>query len=229
MNPANLDLFAALLMGLAGSSHCFVMCGGVSAALSMAIAPHQQRLGQRFAYLLCYNLGRIVSYMLAGALVGGVLASMVSLSASRHAMLWLQLLAGLMMLAIALYLAGWWHGVLVIERLGARLWPYIKPLAGRCLPLRSPLAALPFGMVWGWLPCGLVYSMLTWSAASGSAAGGALIMLCFGIGTLPTLFALGGLADRLRYWLTLKSLRLGSALLLMLLALHTLWRTLGAL
>ncbi|MGL5287857.1 MAG: sulfite exporter TauE/SafE family protein, partial [Aeromonas sp.] len=77
MNPVNLDLFGALLMGLAGSSHCFAMCGGVSAALSMAIAPHQQRLGQRFAYLLCYNLGRIVSYMLAGALVGGVLASMV--------------------------------------------------------------------------------------------------------------------------------------------------------
>lgn len=229
MNPVNLDLFAALLMGLAGSSHCFAMCGGVSAALSMAISPHHQGLAKRFAYLLCYNLGRIVSYMLAGALVGGLLASMISLSASRHAMLWLQLLAGLMMLAIALYLAGWWQGVLVIERLGARLWPYIKPLAGHCLPLRSPLAALPFGMVWGWLPCGLVYSMLTWSAASGSAASGALIMLCFGVGTLPTLFALGGLADRLRYWLTLKSLRLGSALMLMLLAFHTLWQALGSL
>ena len=78
-------------------------------------------------------------------------------------------------------------------------------------------------MVWGWLPCGLVYSMLTWSAAAGSASGGALIMLFFGLGTLPTLFALGGLADRLRYWLTLRSLRLGGALLLILFGVHTLW------
>ena len=111
----------------------------------------------------------------------------------------------------------------LLERIGARLWPRIKPLAGKFLPFTSAWQAFPLGMVWGWLPCGLVYSMLTWSAAAGSAGGGALIMLSFGIGTLPTLFALGGLADRLRYWLTLRSLRQGGAVLLIAYGLHTLW------
>ncbi|MDO2951474.1 sulfite exporter TauE/SafE family protein [Aeromonas simiae] len=223
MTGANLDLLGALLMGLAASSHCFAMCGGVSAALSMAIPAPHQRFTPRLAYLLCYNVGRIASYVLAGALAGGLLASLAELGQSRHALVGLQLVAALMMMAVGLYLAGWWQGVLAIERLGARLWPLIRPLANRCLPLRTPLAALPFGMVWGWLPCGMVYSMLTWSAAAGSAGQGALVMLSFGIGTLPTLFALGGLADRLRYWLAQRSLRLGSAILLILFGLHALW------
>ncbi|AZU48066.1 cytochrome biogenesis protein [Aeromonas hydrophila] len=96
------------------------------------------------------------------------------------------------MIALGLYLAGWWQGVLLLERIGAKLWPHLKPLAGKFIPFTSAWQALPFGMVWGWLPCGLVYSMLTWSAAAGSAGGGALVMLFFGLGTLPTLFALGG-------------------------------------
>lgn len=144
-------------------------------------------------------------------------------SAGKHAIAGLRLVAALLMIALGLYLAGWWQGILLLERLGAKLWPLIKPLAWKFIPFTSAWQALPFGMVWGWLPCGLVYSMLTWSAAAGSASGGALIMLSFGLGTLPTLFALGGLADRLRYWLTLRSLRLGGALLLIAYGLHTLW------
>lgn len=218
----NLDLVGALLVGLAGAGHCIGMCGGVSAALSMAIPPARQHFWGRLGYLLYYNLGRILSYVLAGALVGGLLATTGELGAGKHAIAGLRLVAALLMIALGLYLAGWWQGILLLERLGARVWPHIQPLAGKCLPLTAPWQALPFGMVWGWLPCGLVYSMLTWSAAAGSAGQGALIMLCFGLGTLPTLFALGGLADRLRYWLTLRSLRLAGALLLIVYGLHTL-------
>ncbi|UBO75803.1 sulfite exporter TauE/SafE family protein [Aeromonas rivuli] len=226
---ANLDLLGALLVGLAGAGHCIGMCGGVSAALSMAIPPAQQHFTGRLSYLLYYNLGRILSYVMAGALVGGLLATTGELGAGKQALLYLRLFAGGLMIALGLYLAGWWQGILLLERLGARLWPRLRPLAGKFLPFRHPLQALPFGMVWGWLPCGLVYSMLTWSAAAGSATKGALIMLCFGIGTLPTLFALGGLADRLRYWLTLRSLRLTGALLLIAYGLHTLWVGLASL
>ncbi|WP_429079427.1 sulfite exporter TauE/SafE family protein [Aeromonas bivalvium] len=218
----NLDQLGALLVGLAGAGHCIGMCGGVSAALSMAIPPARQHFWGRLGYLLYYNLGRILSYVLAGALVGGLLATTGELGAGKHAIAGLRLVAALLMIALGLYLAGWWQGILLLERLGARVWPHIQPLAGKCLPLDAPWQALPFGMVWGWLPCGLVYSMLTWSAAAGSAGKGALIMLCFGLGTLPTLFALGGLADRLRYWLTLRSLRLAGALLLIVYGLHTL-------
>lgn len=219
----NLDLLGALLVGLAGSAHCIGMCGGVSAALAMAIPADKQHFWGRLAYLLNYNLGRILSYVIAGALVGGLLATTSELGAGKHAIAGLRLIAALLMIALGLYLAGWWQGILLLERMGARLWPHIKPLAGKFLPFTSPLQALPFGMVWGWLPCGLVYSMLTWSAAASSASGGALIMLAFGLGTMPTLFALGGLADRLRYWLTLRSLRLGGALLLIFYGVHTLW------
>jgi sulfite exporter TauE/SafE len=220
---ASLDLLGALLVGLAGSGHCIGMCGGVSAALSMAIPPEKQHFWGRLGYLLNYNLGRILSYVVAGALVGGLLATTSELGAGKHAIAGLRLVAAILMIALGLYLAGWWQGILLLERIGARLWPHIKPLAGKFLPFTSAWQAFPFGMVWGWLPCGLVYSMLTWSAAAGSAGGGALIMFCFGIGTLPTLFALGGLADRLRYWLTLRSLRQGGAVLLIAYGLHTLW------
>ncbi|MGL5292622.1 MAG: sulfite exporter TauE/SafE family protein [Aeromonas sp.] len=222
MTPT-LDLIGALMVGLAGSAHCIGMCGGVSAALSMAIPADKQHFWGRLSYLLCYNLGRILSYVLAGAIVGGLLATTVELGAGKHAIVGLRLIAALLMMALGLYLAGWWQGILVLERCGAMLWPYVRPLTSKCLPLTSPRHALPFGMVWGWLPCGLVYSMLTWSAAAGSAAGGALIMLVFGLGTLPTLFALGGLADRLRYWLTLRSFRLTGAIALILFGAHTLW------
>lgn len=213
MTP-QLDLIGALFIGLAGASHCFAMCGGVSAALSMAIPPAQQQFGRNLAYLLCYNLGRLLSYTLAGAIVGALVASSGDIAHSKHLLQVLRSLAAVLMIALGLYLMGWWHGILYIERLGAKIWSKIQPLAARLLPLRTPWHALPFGMVWGWLPCGLVYSMLTWSAASGSGQGGALIMLCFGLGTLPTLFALGGLADRLRYWLTRPFLRKLAALFL---------------
>ena len=112
--------------------------------------------------------------------------------------------------------------MLLLERIGARLWPRLKPLAGKFIPFTSAWQALPFGMVWGWLPCGLVYSMLTWSAAAGSAGGGALIML-FSVSAPCRPCLRWGLADRLRYWLTLRSLRLGGALLLIAYGLHTLW------
>lgn len=143
----------------------------------MAIPANKQHFWGRLAYLLNYNLGRILSYVIAGALVGGLLATTSELGAGKHAIAGLRLVAALLMIALGLYLAGWWQGILLLERLGARLWPRLKPLAGKFLPFTSPVQALLFGMVWGWLPCGLVYSMLTWSAAAGSAGGGALIML----------------------------------------------------
>ena len=163
---ATLDLLGALLVGLAGAGHCIGMCGGVSAALSMAIPAEKQHFWGRLGYLLNYNLGRILSYVIAGALVGGLLATTSELGAGKHAIAGLRLVAAFLMIALGLYLAGWWQGVLLLERIGARLWPRLKPLAGKFIPFTSAWQALPFGMVWGWLPCGLVYSMLTWSAAA---------------------------------------------------------------
>ncbi|AEY01804.1 integral membrane protein [Oceanimonas sp. GK1] len=209
---SQLDPVAALMIGFLGAGHCIAMCGGVAAAFSMAIPPTQRRW--QWLYLLSYNAGRIISYALAGALVGGVFAGLADISLGKQGLLWLRLLAGIMMVLLGLYLARWWSGLLALERLGNGLWRHIKPLAGRFVPFRHPLAALPFGMIWGWLPCGLVYSALTWSAVSGGAASGALVMALFGLGTLPTLLALGGLAGSLRHWLNHPGFRRLSGILL---------------
>ena len=131
-----------------------------------------------------------------GALAGGLGAFAAHLAAVRHAQLVLAVLAALFLLALGLYLGGWWAGLARLERLGGRLWRRIEPLGRRLMPPRRPLQAIPLGAVWGWLPCGLVYSVLIWSLSAGSALRGAGLMLAFGLGTLPALLLMGMAAAR---------------------------------
>ena len=77
-----------------------------------------------------------------------------------------------------------------IESIGKHLWSRISPFAKHVLPVNSKTKAFGLGALWGWLPCGLVYSTLTWSMASGSLFNGAAIMLFFGLGTLPALLTI---------------------------------------
>ncbi len=176
-----INLLSALLVGLAGGVHCIGMCGGVISALRVVTPANTNPL----PYTLSYNFGRISSYTLAGAITG----ALGQMSASLMPVLGpvLAVLSGLMLMALACYLGQWWLGLRHIESLGRHIWKRLQPLSRRFVPFSSPLAAYPYGAIWGWLPCGLVYSTLTWSLASGSALQGALIMLCFGLGTLPTL------------------------------------------
>jgi hypothetical protein len=102
-----------------------------------------------------------------------------------------MLIAALFMIALGLYLGGWWQGLSRLEQAGGRLWRYLEPAGRRLLPVRTPVHALGVGLIWGWLPCGLVYSVLVWAMSAGSAAQGALLMLSFGLGTLPALLAMG--------------------------------------
>jgi uncharacterized protein len=102
------------------------------------------------------------------------------------------------MLALGVYIAGWWNTLARLEKLGGRLWHHIEPLGRGLLPPKGPVQALGLGLVWGWLPCGLVYSALAWSLAAGGALQGGGIMLAFGLGTLPTLIAMGSAARWLK-------------------------------
>lgn len=181
------DLLAALLVGFLGSAHCIGMCGGIASALSINSITGTHRL---LATLL-YNLGRIISYVIAGTIVGGTISSVASLASDYAILNSLRVLSALVMIILALYIGKWWHGLVYIEKLGQYLWRYLSPLSTKLLPLPTPLHALPLGLLWGWLPCGLVYSALTWSAVSGSALNGAAIMLAFGIGTLPSMLLIG--------------------------------------
>lgn len=183
MNP---DFIGALMIGLVGSGHCMGMCGGIASLLSMG-SPHSSSSS---LIPLFYNFGRLTSYALIGALVGGAVSGLTELSGLTQSLAWLRLVAAIFMILVALYIAKWWQGLLVIEKLGQHVWKFISPSGKRLLPLKSPFHALPFGFIWGWLPCGLVYSALTWSAVSGSAGSGGLIMVAFGIGTLPSMLAI---------------------------------------
>lgn len=202
-------LLSAFLIGIAGSVHCVGMCGGIVGAFSFAI-PKQQ---SDTLYLLAYNLGRISSYALAGAITG-VLGAYFS-SSSTYGLSVLNIISAIMLILLGLYIGGWWKVLTHLERAGSVLWQYVSPIGRRLIPFRSPFYAIPYGMIWGWLPCGLVYSTLSWSLASGSAYQGAMVMLCFGLGTLPAMLLLGTSASQIRPFLTKSYVRQTIALILL--------------
>lgn len=196
--PVDMSFFAALLVGFFGGVHCIGMCGGIVGALTFGLpAEKREHFGRLVPYLLAYNLARISSYVLAGAIAGLIGALGLSLVPMQHTQLILLIIAGAFMVLMGLYVGGWWFGLTRIERLGSRLWRFIEPIGRRFMPVKSPQQALLLGLVWGWLPCGLVYSVLIWALSAGSATQGALLMLGFGLGTLPNLLAMGTFAAQL--------------------------------
>jgi len=190
---------AAFLAGLLGSVHCVGMCGGISGALTMGLpAAVRQSYPRLLPYLLAYNGGRILSYVTAGVLMGALGAQLGAGFAPQTAITVGRMISGAFMLALGLYIAGWWNALAGLERLGGTLWRRIEPLGRGLLPPTGLAQALGLGLVWGWLPCGLVYSALAWSLAAGGALQGGAIMLAFGLGTLPTLIAMGAAARWLK-------------------------------
>ncbi len=187
------SLLSALLVGLFGGVHCVGMCGGIVAAFSFRAdggrPPFRLHLG--------YNIGRVLSYALFGALAGALGASL-NLLEIRPLQTALYVLAQGVMILLGLYLAGWNQWVLVFEKAGGALWSHVQPLFKKLLPVRNLPGALVAGMVWGWLPCGLVYSVLVAALAAGSATSGAALMLAFGLGTLPNLLGMAFFAQQLQ-------------------------------
>lgn len=206
-------LTAAWVLGLLGAGHCFAMCGGIVAALSFS-APAQ---ASRWRLTLGYNAGRMLSYGLFGGLAAGLAAVLPPATWP-----WARTLAGALLIAMGLYLANWWRGLLWLERGGHWLWRRVKPLGDRFLPIDSTRKALAVGLVWGWLPCGLVYAALMYAAAQAHAIKGAAVMLAFGAGTLPALLAGGALAAALKKGLGRPGVRLVLALAYMLFGIWTL-------
>ena len=176
------SLVSAFLLGLMGSSHCMGMCGGISAALGF----QQQQKDWR---LLSYNLGRIGTYTLIG-LIAGLIGKEASLTLPLLGPV-LRTLAGLLLIAMGLYLAGWWMGLTRLESIGQVLWQKIQPAAAKLLPINSHGQAFSLGALWGFLPCGLVYSTLSWALATADWRQSALLMLAFGLGTLPAMLVTG--------------------------------------
>ena len=200
--------FALFLVGLLGGTHCIGMCGGIVGALSLGAA-------SRPSLHLAYNAGRILSYGVAGAIAGALGGASLALSDQLPARLMLFILANLMLVALGLYLMGVTRALAFSERFGQKLWRHLQPLTRRYLPARTMAQAFPLGLLWGWLPCGLVYSALVTALASGSAASGAALMLAFGLGTLPNLLLAGLLAVRLKAYAAKPAVRLAAGLLVL--------------
>ncbi|NKF51465.1 sulfite exporter TauE/SafE family protein [Shewanella sp. WXL01] len=220
-----LSIWGAFMVGLMGAAHCFGMCGGLVGAFSTSIANSNQGnyLARQLGFLVSYNLGRIISYTLAGMLVGGGAAALSQLFAIDNYLVFLRLFAGIMMIATGLFISQLWMGITHIEKMGQVIWRFLNPIAKKLLPIRHQGQALVAGLIWGWLPCGLVYSTLTWSIASGSMLQGGLIMLAFGLGTLPALLSAGVAAKQLAQWVQHKAVRLISGLLIIAFGMQTIY------
>jgi sulfite exporter TauE/SafE len=186
---------AVFLIGLLGGTHCVAMCGGIVGALSVQM-PGQS--GTQWPIHLAYNLGRITTYTMLGAFAGAVGSAGMLFGDVLPVQLALYVAANIMLILLGLYLTGVTQLLAPLERAGGVLWRRIQPLTSRFLPARTVGRALPLGLLWGFLPCGLVYSVLTTSLVTGSAERGALLMLAFGLGTLPNLMLAGMLFKRFR-------------------------------
>jgi sulfite exporter TauE/SafE len=192
-----LSLISAFLVGLLGGGHCIGMCGGIVSAVSMHL-PKQSKSQPKILFLITYNAGRILSYTLAGMLAGLVGASSIFLNHILPIQHLLYLMSSLMLILLGLYLAGFWHGVTYIENAGRSLWAKLQPYSKKFIPVQNLKQAFALGGLWGWLPCGLVYSVLIAAIATGNAISGGLLMLAFGLGTLPILLAIGMTAVKLK-------------------------------
>ncbi len=200
---AEASVLAAFVVGLLGGVHCLGMCGGIVGALTLNIdrPGETSPAGDLFFKQLAYNLGRIGSYSLAGGIAGALGAAALDLAQVHQAQMVLLLVAGLFMVALGLFLGGWWSGLVKVEKAGSFLvWRWVEPLARKLIPVRSSGAAFALGAAWGWLPCGLVYSVLIWALAAGSFVDGAMLLLAFGLGTLPNLLLMGLFAEKARRW-----------------------------
>lgn len=202
------DFITALLMGMAGAGHCLVMCGGIASAMGVNTRPH---------HIWLYNLGRVCSYMFIGALVGGAIGFFAPDGA--HTTIVLRWLAVFFLLLLGLYFTGWFAGLVYLEKAARPIWQKIQPLAVKLRNKPNSFATFFAGAVWGWLPCGMVYSALSWAALSGSAGGGALTMAAFGLGTLPAMIAAGHFSQFLHRFLKARGVRTAMGILLIIYAL----------
>lgn len=209
--------FAVFLIGLLGGVHCVGMCGGIVSALTVQVRlPGQSSPARReWPLHLAYNLGRIGSYTAAGAAMGAIGTVGMLFNEVLPVQLALYVAANLMLVALGLYLTGFTRALSGVERLGQRLWARIQPLTRRFLPARSVAQAFPLGVLWGFLPCGLVYSVLATALVTGSAERGAALMLAFGLGTLPNLLLAGMLLTRLRDVVRNQAVRTGAGLVVL--------------
>ncbi len=217
MELHELSYAAVFMTGLLGGIHCAGMCGGIVSALgmvtqrspahslkipvslqvanvnAMASLPSSQRTSHISTLLSAsaYNLGRLMTYTTLGALAGGVGSSAWLMQSLLPIQQVAFFISNVLLVAMGLYVLGVKRISTVVESLGKVFWEKVRPYATATLKKPGWLNAIAAGSLWGLVPCGMIYAVLATALVSGSAVRGALLMLTFGLGTLPNLMALG--------------------------------------
>lgn len=208
----DLSVLSACLVGLLGSTHCLGMCSGLAAVT----APGAHGV----TGIVTYNAGRLFTYALLGALLGWFGEQLLQVLPQLTALL--RVLAGLLLIAMGLYVSRWWLGLTQLEKIGVYLWRQLQPITRRLLPVRNYRQMFAAGMLWGLLPCGLVYSTLTWALATADWQQSARLMLAFGVGTLPAMIGVGLIHKSLQDYLRGKQFRSVAGIIIMLMGIWTL-------
>ncbi len=209
---------AAFLLGLFSTVHCIAMCGSVIGALTLSLpAEIRENQSKMFPFVLNYNLGRLLSYGSAGAIVGIVSSPLVAFNGHEI----LRYVSLVVMVAMGLYLAGWFPKFARMERMGGPIWRWLQPLGQKLLPVKTRTQALFLGIIWGWLPCGLVYAALAVAATVGDPIKASIVMLAFGAGTLPAVMGAGLFTGLLAAMARAKHLRQIAGLSIIAMALAT--------
>lgn len=231
MPPVSLTdftLFAGLLAGLASSLHCVGMCGGIASSLMIGMSPSDDGVA-RAQTLLLSQLGRVTGYVLAGGVLGALGSNTYLLFDHGEAYALLRWLGGLTLVYIGLSVAGWAPSLAGLDRLTHGLSGVFARLGTGPVAQASPLFA---GLVWGFVPCGMVYAALFYAMLSGSAVTGALIMAGFGLGTLPAVMSSAWGAGVFVRWARQARHRIGVGLAIVALGVVSAimpWKTIAAL
>lgn len=209
---SNLSLYAVFLTGLLGGVHCAGMCGGIVSALgmmhqkgvgslrgipvssgesAMAVSARSAVVPSAIVPVSLYNLGRISTYTLLGTVAGAVGSMAWMMDSILPIQQTAYLISNLLLVLMGLYVIGIKRLASIVEKAGAGLWQHISPLATRTLTRSGAGNSIVAGGLWGLVPCGMVYAVLSAALVSGSAVKGAMLMLVFGLGTLPNLMLLG--------------------------------------
>ena len=199
-------LVAAFLAGLLGSGHCFGMCGGIAGSLG---ALSGSGSGRKALVLpaLQFNLGRMVGYAILGGIAAGIIGAAGEIMAFKAYGKWLRVLTAVMVMFIGIRFLVDWRGLDIIEKGGAGIWNKIAPLARKASQRHDWIGRTGLGVLWGFLPCGLVYTVLMTAASTGTAAAGALTRFAFGAGTAPAMLGLTVAAPALSTFLSDKLVR----------------------
>jgi uncharacterized protein len=204
------------------------MCGSLAGAFGMRARAVSANPSGAFGNALSYHFGRLSGYTVAGAICGLLGATLQAVLDVARIGSWLRIASGVLLLLIALRMLSPWNPLRWLETLGAKFWRGLQPLTQKTGALNGRAQAVALGFLWGWLPCGLVYSMLLFAALSGNALHGGAILLAFGLGTVPAMLTSTVLASQVQRLLRNRWPRFASGILLFLLGAWMVWISLPA-